>query len=81
MHIPALLKRETCVFSTIHLRRKPNTVAVRSQAQARGRSLAKIAGSNLAAGMGVCRCLCDEPITGPGKSYRVCGIVCDHKQQ
>jgi hypothetical protein len=57
----------------------PIPVAARSKAWVCGRSLAGIAGSNLAGGMDVCRdyCvlsgrgLCDWPITRPEESYQV----------
>ena len=64
----------------------PTAVAARTKAWVYGRSLAGIVGSNPADGMDVCvecrvlsgRGLCDGPITGPEKSYRVsCVVVCD----
>ena len=65
---------------------RPVPVAVRSKAYVCHRSLAGIAGSNPAGGMGVCflwalrvvpgRSLCNEPITRPGESYRERDCVC-----
>ena len=63
-------------------------MAERSKARVYGRSLAGVAGSNHAGGMYVCesceccvlsgRSLCDELITRPEESYRLCCvIVCD----
>jgi hypothetical protein len=61
-------------------------VSTRSEAQVCGRSPAEIVDSNPAEGMDVCRncCvmsgrgLCDDPVTRPEKSYRMCCVVlCD----
>jgi len=65
-------------------------VAVWSKVWVCGRSLARIVGSNSAAGMTVCllcivcssgRGLCDGPITRPEEAYRICVTECARMQQ
>ena len=64
----------------------PTPVAARPKALVCGRSSAEIVGSNPTGGMDVCfeccvlsgRGLCDELITRPEESYRLCCVfVCD----